>query len=112
LQLSNKCGLFTDEIELKYGLCKVLLPSAFTPNGDGLNDQLKVLGTELVSTLQFTLCNRWGQVVYQTADKTKGWDGTFNGQQQPIGSYSWILSYKIIGEEKTHKTKGTVLLIR
>jgi gliding motility-associated-like protein len=112
VEVSNICGALKDELELKYGLCKILLPSAFTPNNDRINDVFKPLGTELISSLKFAIYNRWGQLIYQTTDKEKGWDGSFNGQHQPPGNYIWIMEYKVTGEEQINKIKGFVLLIR
>jgi gliding motility-associated-like protein len=87
------------------------MPTAFTPNNDGKNDLLKpiVLGT--VQQYKFTIINRWGQVVFQTTDSEKGWDGKFKGVVQDGNVYVWTCSYQLPGE-KLKLAKGSFMLIR
>jgi gliding motility-associated-like protein len=90
---------------------KVFVPNAFTPNGDGLNDALriKVFGKIIID--QFVVYNRWGQPVFLSGDVKKGWDGNHNGQPVPTGNYIWIIQgYDIDGTPIN--LKGTVLVIR
>jgi gliding motility-associated-like protein len=55
--------------------------------------------------------NRWGQVVYTTANRDAGWDGTINGINQPVGVYVWMLKAKdVVGQ--VYDMKGTFLIIR
>ncbi|MFN5458782.1 MAG: CotH kinase family protein [Bacteroidota bacterium] len=89
---------------------EVIVPTGFTPNGDGLNDFLYPYGTLYVSGLEFEVFNRWGQKVFSTNDKTKGWDGTFQGTEAPAGVYAYRL--KAITESKVIQTSGNVTLIR
>lgn len=91
--------------------CFIAVPTAFTPNKDGLNDYLYPLNAYKASNLRFRVFNRWGQQVYQTTDWTKKWDGTINGNQQPVGTYVWMLEFT---DEKGNRVfkKGTSVLIR
>ncbi|XZF14901.1 gliding motility-associated C-terminal domain-containing protein [Chitinophagaceae bacterium MMS25-I14] len=91
--------------------CDVALPDAFTPNGDGRNDIFRIItkGNHKIST--FRVVNRWGQVVFETADEKTGWDGSFNGVQQDIGIYYYYLKYKCTDGEYIEK-RGEVTLIR
>ena len=92
--------------------CLIAVPSAFTPNGDGLNDYLYPLNAYKAKNLSFKVYNRYGQLVFETTDWTVKWDGTVNGQKQDPGTYVWMLNYL---DEKTNKQvaqKGTVVLIR
>jgi gliding motility-associated-like protein len=61
--------------------------------------------------MEFTIYNRWGNVVFQSNDITKGWDGTFKGKAQPIDSYVYTITVMTYKGFKLSK-KGSVLLIR
>ena len=64
------------------------IPTAFTPDNDGVNDcfQIKGVGYE---GYELVVLNRWGNEVYRTSDIDACWDGTFNGKNLPMGAYSW-----------------------
>ncbi|HEU4472815.1 MAG TPA: PKD domain-containing protein, partial [Flavisolibacter sp.] len=87
----------------------VYIPSAFTPNGDGLNDVLRVVGAGM-SEFSFAIYNRWGRVVYHSRNKGEGWNGQLNGSPAPAGSYAYLLQ-ATKGDKKILK-RGTVTLIR
>ncbi len=92
--------------------CYIAVPSAFTPNGDGLNDYLYPLNAYKAQNLQFTVYNRYGQLVFQTHDWQIKWDGKINGNPQPSGTYVWILTYTDGDTGKKVFLKGTSVLIR
>jgi gliding motility-associated-like protein len=88
------------------------VPSAFTPNGDGLNDIFRV-NLKFQKLVDFRVYNRWGQMVFEntSADAKKGWDGTVNGVPQDMGVYHYsIMVQKPSGEKKLYN--GDVTLIR
>jgi len=88
------------------------IPSAFTPNGDGLNDIFRVVNLKYQKLVEFTIYNRWGQLVYQNRyDLNHGWDGTFNGQPQDLGVYTYKITI-ITAEGLTKYYKGDVMLVR
>ncbi|HMK27581.1 MAG TPA: T9SS type B sorting domain-containing protein [Chitinophagaceae bacterium] len=87
------------------------MPTAFTPNNDGRNDLLKPVIGGTVLQYKFTIINRWGQVVFQTTDTQKGWDGKFKGLVQDGNVYVWTCSYRLPGE-KLKLAKGSFVLIR
>jgi len=91
--------------------CYIAVPTAFTPNGDGLNDYLYPLNAYKATNLLFRVYNRNGQVVFETRDWTKKWDGKLNGIPQATGVYVWMLEYN---DERGKKIslKGTTVLIR
>lgn len=95
-----------------YNTCYIDVPTAFTPNGDGLNDYLYPLSGFKASQLDFRVYNRYGQLVFATQDWTKRWDGRVDGQMQPPGTYVWMLSYTHKDTGKKVFQKGTVVLIR
>jgi gliding motility-associated-like protein len=95
-----------------YSSCNVTVATAFTPNGDGLNDYLYPLNGWAASDLRFLVYNRYGQVVWQTTDWTRKWDGRIAGNAAPAGSYIWMLEYTDARSGKKVAQKGTALLIR
>jgi gliding motility-associated-like protein len=111
LTASNQCGSVTDSINITIGVCKLLMPSAFTPNGDGINDVFKVKYPFPVKKFNFVVFNRWGQKMFETNDIGQGWDGTFNGFAQPLGTYIWEISL-IDGQGVAQTAKGTITIIR
>jgi len=64
----------------------VAFPNAFSPNGDGLND-IFAFESRYITSATMKIYNRWGELVFQTADFDQGWDGTINGKAAPLGTY-------------------------
>ncbi len=91
--------------------CYIAVPNAFTPNNDGLNDQLYPLNAYKATDLLFRVFNRVGQMVFETRDWTKRWDGRFKGQPADVGTYVWILTYTNIETGKRVQQKGTTILL-
>lgn len=94
------------------GNCYISVPGAFTPNGDGLNDYLFPMNAYKADNLDFRIFNRWGQLLFQTTDFRKKWDGTFRGQIQQTDTYVWYLNYTHRETGKKFNLKGTTVLIR
>jgi gliding motility-associated-like protein len=89
----------------------LLLPSGFTPNGDGVNDEFRVVNANVQRLLEFRVFNRWGQEVFSTTDIRRGWDGTWGGEAQPVGVYQYLI--RVGYADQTIETyKGDVTLIR
>jgi len=89
----------------------ILLPNAFTPDGDGLNDEFKAIGQpDNLSSFSMTIFNRWGQMVFETKDISLGWDGTYQGKPSPAGTYVFRVEYSI--SSRSFDTSGTVILVR
>jgi gliding motility-associated-like protein len=88
----------------------IYIPTAITPNGDGVNDELHVYATALVS-LKLMVYNAWGAQVFMTTDLSKGWDGTDHGKPQPAGLYTYALEAVMQDGKKINKT-GTFSLLR
>jgi len=89
----------------------ISIPSAFTPNGDGLNDVFRPLGMTYQSLVEFSVYNRWGQRVFTTSNKEQGWDGTFNGVKQDMDVYNYMLIVAL-EDGSTRMYKGNVTLVR
>ncbi len=92
--------------------CYIAVPSAFTPNGDGLNDYLYPLNALKADNLIFRVFNRYGQMVFETNDWQKKWNGTVNGHPEPAGTFVWYLQYTDHDSGKKFFLKGTTILIR
>ncbi|MBL0256907.1 MAG: gliding motility-associated C-terminal domain-containing protein [Bacteroidetes bacterium] len=91
-------------------LNELVFPNAFTPNEDGINEIFLPLGSE-VSTYDLRIFNRWGQLIFETDDQNKGWDGRFHGRAQQDGIYLYKVSYGIRSGEEKART-GKLVLIR
>lgn len=89
---------------------KILVPDAFTPNGDGTNDTFLVKGI-YVDQFRMTIFSRWGEPIFTTDDRTRGWDGTINGQVANPGQYMYRIEVVDLTNQKTVRT-GALLLIR
>ncbi len=92
--------------------CYIAVPTAFTPNGDGLNDYLYPLNAYKARDLNFSVYNRFGQRIFFTRDWTNKWDGSFKGQGADVGTYVWMLTYTNVETGKKVEQKGTSVLIR
>jgi len=90
--------------------CYIAVPTAFTPNGDGLNDYLYPLNAYKATNLVFRVYNRSGQLIFETRDWSKKWDGTLHGIPQASGVYVWTLEYNDASNKIS--LKGTTALIR
>lgn len=86
------------------------LPNIFSPNGDGLNDELCLLGNCIVK-LNLTIYDRWGEVVFETVDQDFCWDGTFKGQIMNTATFVYVLDLELINGDKIHD-KGNLNLVR
>jgi gliding motility-associated-like protein len=85
------------------------IPNVFSPNGDNNNDILFVLGS--ITELNLVIYNRWGQEVFKTTDRSKGWDGTFMGKPCNPGVFAYSVSGKMPDGSKIEK-KGNITLVR
>lgn len=85
-------------------------PSAFTPNDDGLNDVFDVKGVGIKEYL-LQVYSRWGDLVYESKNLEDQWDGKFNGEFAPPGTYVYTVAYKSMLNRDYNK-KGTVTIVR
>ena len=86
------------------------VPTAFTPNGNGVNDMVFVKGFG-IGKMNFKIFDRWGVKMFETEDQYVGWDGTFNGKKQPQDVYRYFLSIEMTNGKKFYKD-GDITLIR
>ena len=86
------------------------VPNAFTPNGDGVNDQIFVRGFG-VAKMNWRIYNRWGALVFLSTNIYEGWDGKFNGKIQPQDVYHYTLEIELSDGQKSSK-KGDITLLK
>lgn len=67
------------------------VPDVFTPNGDGVNDVIRAITPGIKKIKSFRIYNRWGNLVFETTDALKGWDGKLRGKEQPAETYIWVV---------------------
>ncbi|WP_018616788.1 T9SS C-terminal target domain-containing protein [Segetibacter koreensis] len=104
------CGIATSTVFIKV-FDNFYIPSAFTPNDDGVNDRFKVMVPSGYALQKFIVYNRWGQKVYSGKDASSGWDGNVNDIRQQTGTFIYEVEMKTSSGKKIFK-KGTVMLIR
>ena len=88
-----------------------LMPSAFTPNNDGLNDCYGISYWGVIQELEFSIFNRWGERIFYTTDRNKCWDGTYKGVKQDGNVFVYMIKAKTSCESLVFR-KGTFVLIR
>jgi gliding motility-associated-like protein len=122
--VSNEDQLYTIEIKTAAGCVTVdtqmvkivphadiYVPSAFTPNNDGLNELLRPTLMGIKELRYFRVYNRWGQLLYETKNERQGWDGIFKGTPLPTQVVVWIAE-GIGVDGRTYTRKGTSVLVR
>jgi len=102
---SIQVNIITDNIQNGY-----LLPSAFTPNGDGVNDCFGVKDWGGIKSILLQVYNRWGQTIFASTSPSGCWDGRLNGREQPPGTYVYQVKAETVCGSVYRK--GTLVLIR
>ena len=87
-----------------------LLPNAFTPNGDGINDCFGVQKWGMVQKLELFIYDRWGKLIFYTKDASRCWDRTYHAKSQPAGTYIYQIKAEAICGSIFRK--GTVTLLK
>lgn len=90
----------------------ILLPNAFSPNDDGINDLFGIVNPDKIAEMTLLISNRWSQTVFETTDKTNKWDGSYQGNPQSVGIYLYQLKYRLTDHSDWQIQQGTVTLIR
>jgi gliding motility-associated-like protein len=91
---------------------EIFVPKAWSPNRDGHNDELFPLPTGPIQLKFFRVFNRWGQLVFETNEVGKGWDGIFKGAPQVKDVYTWTLEARGMTDNCFYKLAGNALLLR
>ena len=108
----SKCNNVLIVIDQQY---QIYAPTAFTPDGDGMNDEFKLISPTDLFSFKLIIFNRWGQQVFESNDLYHGWDGTYKGAEPQVGTFVWKATYQLrregIGSEANVQT-GSVSLVR
>ena len=84
------CSSDSSEVNVQISESYLAVPNVFTPNGDGKNDEFRVAYRSL-KEFHCWVYNRWGKLVYEWTDPSKGWDGTINGRPAAEGAYYYVI---------------------
>lgn len=90
---NDHCTSDSTTIDVSISSSRLLVPNVFSPNGDGINDEFRVMYTSL-SEFHCWVYNRWGHLVYEWTDPAKGWDGTIGGRPAAEGAYYYVIRAK------------------
>ncbi len=110
----SPCPLVSDTILLTGCKCAVFIPNAFSPNNDSKNDLFSpIINCKIFDgSYLFQIYNRWGQCVFYTTLESDGWDGTFRGQPQNIGTYYYMVQFVNERTNEAELYKGDITLIK
>lgn len=89
----------------------IFFPNAFTPNGDARNDNFSPRVEGNIVKYEFSIYNRWGQMVFHSTRPGESWNGNYNGTAQPSGAFIWTCRYQFLGEDEK-ANRGSFVLIR
>jgi len=115
----NVCLTATNKYGCRDTVCKpvrglvlplVDVPTGFSPNGDGINDVVYVKGYG-IQTMTFRIFNRWGEKIFESTDKARGWDGRYKNVMQEMEVYGYTLSVTFFDGTKDFK-KGNITLLK
>jgi len=112
--IDTNCCQQSDTIKIL--LLDLFVPTAFSPNADGRNDRFRIKGpTQGIDNFSLQVFSRWGQLIWESKNFSDTWDGTFNGEDCPMGTYAWVMSFGVSGnvlkKDKIVK-RGVVTIVR
>ena len=102
---NSHCQLDSVEFTISISESMVVVPNVFTPNGDGTNDEFRVVYRSL-KEFHCWVYNRWGHLVYEWSDPAKGWDGTIGGRPAAEGAYFYVI--RALGTDADENAKYTI----
>lgn len=105
---AHGCGTSTDDVLVKV-FDKIVIPNAFSPNSDGINDTWIIEPLNLFDESVTEVYNRYGHVIYRSRGYSTPWNGTNNGKPVPVGTYYYIIDLKV---NKEPKVTGSVTILR
>ena len=114
LTVYNACSIDRRDFSVKYENCNcnVFVPTAFTPNHDGLNDVFKPSVQCFATDYRFSIYNRYGMSVFTTTEIGKGWAGNTGAAEVGTGTYVWTVEYRDPNNKQFFRKHGTVVLMR
>jgi gliding motility-associated-like protein len=111
---TNGCGSDTLTATINFTACgcQLLLPNAFTPNGDGRNDSFRPLHVCEMTNFEMAIYDRYGELVFRSFNADLAWDGTFHGNKVSPGAFIWMVHYFNTATKQPVFRKGTVTVVR
>jgi gliding motility-associated-like protein len=91
--------------------CKLFIPTAFTPDGNGLNENFKPFSRCTLEKFELQIFNRWGETIYKSSNPNASWNGKYKEGICPVGVYIYQLKYKF-PSKPINQTKGTIMLLK
>ncbi len=115
--LTDKCNVVTDEVVLDFTnctICEVYVPNAFSPDFNGYNDFFRPYSNCVLENYSMKIFNRWGALVFESADVDTGWDGRFKGKDIAEGVYVYLLEFQVnqMGETLDRQLSGDVTVTK
>ncbi|MGZ8537510.1 MAG: T9SS type B sorting domain-containing protein, partial [Flavisolibacter sp.] len=112
--IMNDCSIADTTIKITRDECEcqILIPDAFTPNNDGLNDRFKPISKCFATDYLFRIYDRYGGVIFETNQLNVGWNGKSGDKEFPSGNYTWTIQYKNPNTSQLFNKNGVVVLIR
>jgi gliding motility-associated-like protein len=104
----NQVAKFFEIKRTRPDFSSLIVTNAFTPNGDGVNDNWRVPGIRFYEGARISVYDNVGSRLFYTESPDQGWDGTFNGKQLPVGTYFWVIQIEETGETR----RGMLNLLR
>jgi gliding motility-associated-like protein len=110
----NDCSVDRKDFTVTYQQCpcNVFMPNAFTPNGDGINDIFKPRFECTSKDYHLKIFDRYGRIIFESSESSRGWDGNIRDGQLPTGVYVWMMEYRNPNNKQVFRKNGTVTLIR
>jgi gliding motility-associated-like protein len=113
---SDSLGCYSQLLQREFELIpvdgQILMPTAFSPNGDDINDIVKVEGPGLEKLIYFRIYNYTGNLLFETTNLSEGWDGKYKGKEQPAGIYFYKVKAKIYNDSREYEKEGAVKLVK
>ncbi len=106
---SAGCGASDSLNVVEDCLTDIVVPNAFTPNGDNLNDIFFVDGS-ITADFEIDIFNRWGELIFHSDNRSEAWDGTYKGNPVQEGFYNYLIKYNVYAKENLRK--GSIYLFR
>ena len=110
----NQCDTVQNDFHISMHNCSCMLvvPSAFSPNGDGVNDYFYPYISCTFEEYHLYIYNRWGELLYKTNNQGDKWDGSFNGKEVPVGVYIYYINYKQPYIDHGSQRTGSITILR
>jgi gliding motility-associated-like protein len=113
LMATNGCGTDSAHVHVVFYPCGscLLVPNAFSPDGDGINDLFRPVSVCPVAEFHMEIYDRWGAVVCEVSDIARGWDGTRAGERMPPGVYPYVIRFTPGERREPEVYRGTVVIV-